>query len=135
MNGLKTAIIVLETLPTWQKLNVTAFLATGIGDASPNAMGEIYHDAADRPFTRLFGEPIVIFTAPQGILVHALNQALTRDLTRAAYVDAMFFQPNGEAGRAVFRREPLDAPNLVGLALRGPRNEVNGATKGARLHT
>jgi hypothetical protein len=36
----KVAIVVLEDLPVWQKLNVTAFLATGIAGAAPEAMGE-----------------------------------------------------------------------------------------------
>lgn len=36
----KVAILVLEDLATWQKLNVTAFLATGIAAAAPDAMGE-----------------------------------------------------------------------------------------------
>ena len=38
----KVAILVLEDLQVWQKLNVTAFLATGIAGAAPDAMGEPY---------------------------------------------------------------------------------------------
>ena len=34
----KVAIPVLADLPVWQKLNVTAFLATGIAGAAPEAM-------------------------------------------------------------------------------------------------
>ena len=36
----KVAILVLDDLPLWQKLNVTAFLATGIAGAALDAMGE-----------------------------------------------------------------------------------------------
>ena len=36
----KVAILVLEDLLVWQKLNVVAFLATGITGAAPEAMGE-----------------------------------------------------------------------------------------------
>jgi hypothetical protein len=46
----KVAILVLEDLAVWQKLNVTAFLATGIAGAAPEAMGEPYEDAASRRF-------------------------------------------------------------------------------------
>jgi len=43
----KVAILVREDLPVWQKLNVTAFLATGIAGAAPEAIGEPYIDAAN----------------------------------------------------------------------------------------
>jgi AraC-like DNA-binding protein len=51
----KVAILVLEDLAVWQKLNVTAFLATGIAGAAPGAMGEPYEDAAGRRHARLLG--------------------------------------------------------------------------------
>jgi hypothetical protein len=37
----KVAILVLEDLAIWQKLNVTAFLATGIAAAAPEALGNL----------------------------------------------------------------------------------------------
>ena len=51
----KVAIVVLDDLPVWQKLNVTAFLATGIAGSAPEAMGEPYEDAAGRLHARLLG--------------------------------------------------------------------------------
>jgi hypothetical protein len=51
----KVAILVLDDLPVWQKLNVTAFLATGIAGAAPDAMGEPYADAVGRRYARLLG--------------------------------------------------------------------------------
>jgi hypothetical protein len=59
----KVAIIVLDDLAVWQKLNVTAFLATGIAGAAPEAMGEPYEDAAGRLHARLLGQPILVFAA------------------------------------------------------------------------
>jgi hypothetical protein len=34
----------------------------------------------------------------------------------------------------VFRAEPADAPDLVGLAVRGPKKAVDKAVKGLSLH-
>jgi hypothetical protein len=51
----KVAIVVLDDLAVWQKLNVTAFLATGIAGAASEAMGEPYEDAAGRLHARLLG--------------------------------------------------------------------------------
>lgn len=130
----KVAILVLEDLATWQKLNVTAFLATGIAGAAAEAMGEPYEDAAGRRHARLLGQPMMIFAASPEILLRAFQAGIDRDLTRAVYVRAMFSTGHDAANRAVFRAEPAEAPDLVGLALRGLKKDVDKAIKGARLH-
>ncbi|HYZ21833.1 MAG TPA: DUF2000 domain-containing protein [Rhodopila sp.] len=130
----KVAILVLDGLAVWQKLNVTAFLATGIAASAPEAMGEPYEDASGRRHARLLGQPILIFAAEPDVLQRAYRQAIERDLTRAAYVRAMFATGHDAANRAAFKAEPADAPDLVGLALRGPKKDVDNATKGASLH-
>ena len=130
----KVAILVLDDLAVWQKLNVTAFLSTGIAGAVPEAMGEAYEDGAGRRFARLLGQPILIFGATPDDLRRALRVAIERNLTRAAYVRAMFATGHDAANREVFRAEPVEAPDLVGLALRGPKKDVDKATGRARLH-
>ncbi len=130
----KVAILVLDDLPVWQKLNVTAFLATGIAGAAPEAMGEPYVDAAGRTHARLIVQPMLIFAASPDTLKRAFRQAIERGLTRAVYVRAMFETGHDAANRAVYAAEPADAPDLVGIALRGPRKDVDKATKGAALH-
>jgi len=130
----KVAVLVHEDLALWQKLNVTAFVATGIASAVPEALGEPYQDAAGRLHARLLGQPILIYAASTEVLQRAWQQCIQRDLRRSAYVRAMFETGHDAANRAVFRAEPADAPDLVGLALHGPRSDVAKATKGARLH-
>lgn len=130
----KVAILVLEDLATWQKLNVTAFLATGIAGAAPEAMGEPYEDAAGRRHAALLGQPMMIFAATPELLQRAYRAGIERGLTRAVYVRPMFATGHDAANREVFRAEPVEAPDLVGLALRGPKKEVDKAIKGATLH-
>ena len=130
----KVAILVREDLAMWQKLNVTAFLATGIAGAAPDAMGEPYEDATGRRHARLLGQPILIFSATAETLGRAYRVGIERGLTRAVYVAAMFTTGHDEANRAVFRAESAEAPDLVGLAVRGPKKDVDKATKGASLH-
>ena len=130
----KVAILVLDDLPVWQKLNVTAFLASGIAAAAPDAIGEPYEDAAGRFHARLLGQPMLIFAAEPDQLQRAFRQGIARNLTRAVYVRAMFSTGHDAANRAAFKAEPADAPDLVGLALRGLRKDVDKATKGAALH-
>jgi hypothetical protein len=38
------------------------------------------------------------------------------------------------ANRAVFKAENADAPDLVGLALYGPKKDIDKAIKGTNLH-
>jgi hypothetical protein len=130
----KVAVLVRDDLAVWQKLNVTAFLATGIAAECADAIGEPYVDAAGNRHARLIRQPILIFAASLETLRRAFRQAIERDLTRAIYVGAMFSTGHDAANRAVFAAEPVDALDLVGLVLRGPRKDVDKATKGAVLH-
>jgi hypothetical protein len=131
----KVAILVQQDLAVWQKLNVTAFLATGIAASAPDAIGEPYRDAAGRRHAPLIIQPVLIFAAAADGLLRAYRQAIDRDLTRAVYVRAMFSTGHDAANRAVFLEEPADSPDLVGLALRGPKKDVDKAVKGLALHT
>jgi hypothetical protein len=130
----KVAILVLDDLAVWQKLNVTAFLATGIAAAASEALGEPYEDAAGRQHARLLGQPIMMFAAQPANLARAWRVGIENGLTRAVYVRAMFATGHDAANRAAFKAEPADAPDLVGLALRGPKKDIDKATKGCSLH-
>lgn len=130
----KVAIVVLEDLEVWKKLNVTAFLSTGIAGSAPEAMGEPYVDAAGARYAALLGQPIMIYAADRTTLLRVRRQAQERGLTCAAYVDAMFSTGHDEANRAAFLAEPSDEPSLVGVAVHGSRKDVDKAVKGARLH-
>jgi hypothetical protein len=130
----KVAILVLEDLPVWQKLNVTAFLATGIAAAAPEALGEPYEDAGGRLYARMLGQPMLIFAAGAADLARAHRIAIERGVTRAAYVRAMFSTGHDAANRAAFKAEPMDSPDLVGLSLRGAKRDVDKITRGMSLH-
>jgi hypothetical protein len=97
-------------------------------------MGEPYEDAAGRKHANMLGQPILIFAATADQLKHAYRVGLERGLTRVVYVRAMFSTGHDAANRAAFKAEPAHAPDLVGLALRGPKKDVDRATKGASLH-
>ncbi|WP_440465666.1 DUF2000 family protein [Pseudomonas sp. YH-1] len=130
----KIAFIVRDDLPTWQRLNVVAFLATGIATAAPEIMGEPYVDAAGHHYGKLSGQPMLIFEADLAGLQKARRVGLERELTMLPYVFAMFTTYHDEANREVFRAEDADGMNLVGLAVRGPKKAVDKAIKGLALH-
>ncbi|WP_440483057.1 DUF2000 family protein [Serratia marcescens] len=130
----KIAFIVRDDLPTWQRLNVVAFLATGIAAAAPEIIGERYVDARGRRYGAISGQPMLIFAADLPGLQNVHRKGLERELTLIPYVHAMFATGHDEANRQVFRAEDADNLDLVGLALRGPKKAVDKAIKGLALH-
>lgn len=115
----KIAFIVRDDLPTWQRLNVVAFLATGIAAAAPEIIGECYVDAQGRRYGGISGQPMLIFAADLPGLQHVHRKGLERELTLIPYVHAMFSTGHDEANRQVFLAEDADNLDLVGLALHG----------------
>lgn len=130
----KVAIVVCEDLAVWQKLNVTAFLASGLAAAIPGCIGEPYVDAAGRRYTALCGQPILVFAAGLHDLRRAHERALAQGLTIAPYVEAMFATGHDAANRAVFAAGDPAAQDWVGLGLHGERKAVDKVVKGLRLH-
>ncbi len=130
----KVALAIRADLAVWQKLNVAAFLATGIAAAAPDALGEEYVDGAGRRYGRMLGQPMMIFAADGGQLRAVRDAALERGLTLVPYVAAMFGTGHDAANRAAFQAEDPNAPDLVGLALRGPKKAVDKTVKGLALH-
>jgi hypothetical protein len=77
---------------------------------------------------------MMVYQADSTGLLRAFRQGVEPELTRAVYVRAMFSTGHDEANREVFLKEPADAPDLVGLAVRGPKKAVDKAIKGLSLH-
>ncbi len=51
----KIAVAVRDDLPTWQRLNMTAFLVSGIAASAEGMVGEDYEDAAGNRYLPMFG--------------------------------------------------------------------------------
>lgn len=131
----KVALIVRDDLAVWQKLNVAAFLATGVAAAQPEALGEPYEDAAGRRYGRMLGQPMMVFAADLAGLQGAHRQAVARELAIVPYVYAMFSTGHDAANREAFRAGDAENLDFVGLALHGPKKAVDKAVKGLKLHT
>src|SRR5262245_3676427 len=72
----KIAIVIRNDLETWQKLNVAAFLSSGIAAAFPASIGASYEDASGTHYHALLGEPILIYGADHAALASALDRAI-----------------------------------------------------------
>ncbi len=56
----KIAIAVRADLQPWQKLNVTAFLASGIAASTGEVIGKPYEDGSGNSYLELFRQPVVV---------------------------------------------------------------------------
>ena len=130
----KIAVLVRDDLESWQRLNVTAFLVSGIAGAHPHLMGAPYEDADGTAYLPLLGQPVVILEADHATLKAAHGRALGRELPMSVYTREMFATGHDEANRAVVRAVGRDDLDLVGIAVFGPRNGVDKSVKGSRLH-
>jgi len=57
----KIAVLLRDDLEAWQRLNVTAFLVSGIGPRSPEVIGEPYADADGTEYLPMFRQPVLVF--------------------------------------------------------------------------
>lgn len=130
----KVAILVRDDLATWQRLNVTAFLASGIAAANPELIGSPYRDGDGGVYLSLLGLPTLVFEADAGTLALARERAASRDLTTAIYVQDMFTTGHDAANRGTTENVPAAELDLVGLAVHGPKSQIDKVIKGARLH-
>ncbi len=130
----KIAIVVRDDLATWQKLNVTAFLTSGIIAQSPAVIGETYRDAVGNVYNPLSIQPIVVLGADQQMLRTIQRRSLEREVTTSAYIEEMFATGHDAANREVFSQFSPDDARLVGIAMRAERKLVDKITKGAKMH-
>ena len=134
MFNTKFAIVLRDDLAGWQKLNVTAFLTSGIVAQFPDIIGEPYRDRAGNVFNPLSIQPVIVLSA-DGPTLNAIHQrALERGVTTSAYVEEMFATGFDTANRAVFAEFAPEDARIVGMALRADKKLVDKITKGARMH-
>ncbi|MGP4083290.1 DUF2000 family protein [Streptomyces sp. KR55] len=130
----KIAVLLREDLETWQRLNVTAFLVSGLGTTVPEVIGEPYEDADGVPYLPMFRQPVLVFEGTKETLTAAHARVLSRALPRAVFTSDLFTTGNDRDNRSAVRAVPTAELDLVGLAVYGPRNAVDKVLKGARMH-
>ncbi|WNV75166.1 DUF2000 domain-containing protein [Geodermatophilus sp. DSM 44513] len=130
----KIAVLLREDLATWQRLNVTAFLASGIAATDPEVIGQPYADGDGTGYLPMFRQPVLVLTGPGDLLSRARTRALERGLAIAVFTADLFSTGADEDNRAAVRAVPGADLDLVGLAVHGPRAAVDKAFKGARMH-
>ena len=131
----KIAIIVRADLAVWQKLNVTAFLTSGVLGANAALLGEAYEDASGQDYAPLIVQPMIVLSADSATLAKIHARGLSRGVQWSVYIEDMFSTGHDADNRAAVKQYKTDELNLVGLGLRAEKKIVDKITKGAKMHT
>jgi hypothetical protein len=130
----KIAIVLRNNLASWQTLNVTAFLMSGIAGRHPEILGEAYRDRAGNLYNPLSIQPIIVLSADDATISAVHRRSLERGVATSIFIEEMFATGHDAANRAVFAEFAPDDAKVVGIALRADKKIVNKITKGASMH-
>lgn len=130
----KVVIAVRADLAMWQKLNVTAFLASAIPAGFAEVIGEPYQDGSGNEYLPMLRQPVLVLAADPTALASARRRAVERGVGVAVYTEEMFKTGNDADNRAAVAAVPAEELALAGIALYGPRNAIDKITKGMPLH-
>jgi hypothetical protein len=130
----KIAVVVREDLAVWQKINVAAFLVSGIAGTDPRVVGEPYVDRSGERYLPMFRQPVLVFGADGPAIRRAYERARARNVELAIYTAELFATGHDEANRAEVAAVPSDELDLVGIALRADRKLVDKVVDKLRPH-
>ncbi|MGH1288692.1 DUF2000 family protein [Bacillus toyonensis] len=129
----KIVVIIRDDLLVWQKLNVTAFLMSGVG-GTQNIIGEPYIDNDGVAYLPMSQQPIMIYSASNQELKEIQKKALTKEVEMTIYTEELFKTYNDADNRAKIAEYKTDDLNLVGIGMIGKKNHIDKLTKGFKLH-
>ena len=130
----KIAVLLRDDLEVWQRLNVTAFLVSGIGQRNPEVIGQPYADADGTEYLPMFRQPVLVFTGSKETLAKSSERAVSREVALAVFTADLFTTGNDRDNRAAVRAVRRADLDLVGIAIYGPRGAVDKIIKDARMH-
>jgi hypothetical protein len=130
----KIAVVIREDLAAWQKMNVTAFLVSGIAATVPEIVGEPYRDGSGNRYLPMFRQPVMIFAADAPGIRRAYERARQRGVELAIYTQELFATSHDAANRAAVEAVPEANLDLVGIAMHAQGKVVDRVLDRLRPH-
>lgn len=135
MHENKIVIIIRDDLKTWQKLNVTAFLAGAVAIEFPELHGRPLTTASGNTYLPFFKQPVLVYKANDtGQMQRVFKRAKERELKIGIYPSQLFNTMNEQDNIDETGRHTDDELDLVGLAIYGENKIVNKAIDGLKFH-
>jgi hypothetical protein len=131
----KVAVAVRDDLASWQRVNVAAFLISGVvAAAGSQATGEDYLDADGNRYLPLLVQPVIVLEASAAKLKTARERAQRRNVPIALYTWDMFTTGHDAANREAVRVVAATDLDIVGIALRAPHRDADAVLRGLSRH-
>jgi len=131
----KIAVVIRDDLATWQRLNVTAFLISGITATGPDGtVGPPYEDASGVQYLPMLRQPVLVYEASADGLAKVHRRALEREAELAIYTQELFSTGHDDENRAAVQAVATDDLDLVGLAIRAPHRAADQILRGLKRH-
>jgi hypothetical protein len=131
----KIAVVILKSLEDWQKLNVTAFLASSVAISFPETHGAALVSATGTAYLPFLKHPILVYAAESGEqLKRAFSRAAERQLHLGIYTRDLFATKNEEGNLTEIAKRADADLDLVGIVIYGENKKVDKAVEKLKFH-
>lgn len=131
----KIAVVLLNKLAPWQKINVTAFLASAIAIAFPETHGAPLISASGTQYLPFIKHPVLVYAAEtEEQLKRAFNRATERGLHIGVYTKSLFATKNEQGNVTEIAKQTDDELDLAGIIVYGENKRVDKAIDKLKFH-
>jgi len=135
MHDNKIVIIVRDDLKSWEKLNVTAFLASAVAIEFPELHGRHLVTASGNTYLPFIKQPVLVYKADDiNQMQRVFKRAKERELHIGIYSSQLFETMTEQDNLDETARYTDDEQDLVGLVIYGENKKVNKAIDGLKFH-
>jgi hypothetical protein len=132
----KIAVVLSSDLAYWQKLNVTAFLASSVAIEFRETHGAPLVSASGTVYLPFLKHPVLIYAAETDEQIkRAFKRARERDLHIGVYTKGLFATKNEEGNLAEVAKHTDDELDLAGIIIYGENKKVDKAIDKLKFHS
>ena len=130
----KVAVVVRDDLAAWQRLNVVAFLMSGIAATGDGVVGPPYVDGSGHEYLPMLRQPVLVYESDAGKLAPVARRAREREVPFALYTSELFTTGHDDDNRAAVAAVATDDLDLVGVGFRAPHRPADQILRGLKRH-
>jgi len=135
MHQNKIAIILRDDLKTWQKLNITAFLAGSVAIEFPELHGNHLLTASGNSYLPFFKQPVLVYKTDNAEQIkRTFNRAKDRELAIGIYPYPLFETMTEEDNLKAVAQYTDNEQNLAGIIIYGDSKKVSKSVDGLKFH-
>ena len=130
----RIAVVLRDDVAVWQKLNMTAFLVSGIAATVEEVVGEPYEDGSGNQYLPMFKQPVVVFQATEEQMQTVYQRAMGLETKFSLFTQDLFATGNDIDNRAAVKAVAQGDLVIVGMAFRDTKKRIDKIVKGLALH-